>query len=826
MNREEVKKIRAEKKAKKAIRYRKGRHLRNFIIWLVGFLSSFVVVAAAAFICVGVVPIGNYFGENTDDYVSADISSKTLLQAVKDVQNYKVGDLPVLTNALESLINEHNLDDYMEIDMDKLKEIRFVYSDGEKNLSTELQACLKVTASLKSLSLTSMLGALGELEPFVQWTPVTNTIDIENDFTGNNKYNMYYYVPSTVVGEPTDKDYEPALTLIEEGENSDKVAWASDEAATAQLYYANLSVIPITDALSVLPNSIGVLKVVDLLGSFSDAPIDTNSLIYDVIGDSTISQMGELSANNVKLSKVLGEQTESNKTVYNVLMELAGVTEADALTIGALTASGMDIGVVHLSTIFPLAYSPDLYEVLESVTGKARADILISDLSAGVELDDVALSSVLPEAENEALYKILNDAVTPADPTKGITIADLSNLEINKVFLSTVITDTSSTIFDILVDVIPGVTSAEDIKVSHLTGTFDFSGLQLSDVITETEAPDLYALLKDIYPNKDATDLTIGDVSSFSPDDIHLGAVLASGETEDELFSGENAELYKILNDAVNVAGYNEAKGYEEGDDEYVKSVAYMKIGDLSTYLEIENIKLKTVIGDTYAEGSNTVLDALLKKDGTVGSLSDDINDISLEEIFPAECFIVVEPDDRADYEHLYYKSATENKYYLDTYVYNLATEAGVSLTDYTNEFWLSYERDLENGGLKTYYVNPAEGAWFFMFYHGDLLDQEAVTKTILGTSKTVTGYTGSGLANIYSHQADVTFGEMDTAFSTVTNELTHSTVRELLDLGLLSTEGEDGLQIDFSNIKAFTIEQAIRFGNDLMSFLGLDWGA
>ena len=73
MNREEVKKIRAEKKAKKAIRYRKGRHLRNFIIWLVGFLSSFVVVAAAAFICVGVVPIGNYFGENTDDYVSADI---------------------------------------------------------------------------------------------------------------------------------------------------------------------------------------------------------------------------------------------------------------------------------------------------------------------------------------------------------------------------------------------------------------------------------------------------------------------------------------------------------------------------------------------------------------------------------------------------------------------------------------------------------------------------------------------------------------------------------------------------------------------------------
>ena len=65
-------------------------------------------------------------------------------------------------------------------------------------------------------------------------------------------------------------------------------------------------------------------------------------------------------------------------------------------------------------------------------------------------------------------------------------------------------------------------------------------------------------------------------------------------------------------------------------------------------------------------------------------------------------------------------------------------------------------------------------------------IDQTAVSKTILGT-KTITGYTGSGLANVYTHQADVTFGEMDEAFATVAQELTHSTIRELLDLGLLN---------------------------------------
>ncbi len=822
MNREQVKKIRAERKAKKAINYRRGRHLRNFLIWLTGFLSSFILVASAVFVCVGIVPIGNFFGKDTENYVSQDISQKTLLQAVKDVQNYKVGDLPVLTSALESLITQYTLGDYMEIDMDRLKEVRFVYSDGSTNFSAELQACIKVTASLQSVGATSMLGSLANLEPFKTWAPVTEPIDIENDFTGNNKYNLYYYLPSSVE-EPTDKDYKPAFTLIKEGENEGTVTWADAEAENAtQLYYANVAAIPITEALAVLPNSLSVLKVINVLDSFG-ANIDENNIIYDVIGDSTIGQMGELSADNVKLSKVLGAKNDTNATIYNVLMELANVTQIDDLTIGALTASGMDIGVVHLSTVFPIDKNADLYKVLKDATGKEAAEILISDLSSGIDLDKVTLESVLPKESNTTLYKILEDAVTPTDATKGITIADLSKLDINKVHLSTVITDTTSTIFDILVDVIPGVTSADQITISHLSGTLNFSGLHLADVITEAEAPELYELLKDMYPTKNAADLTIGDVSSFDADNIHLGTVLASGETEDKLFSGENAKLYEILNEAVDVSAYNTANGFVEGADGYAKSVAYIKIGDLSEYFDVNNIKLKTALGETYVAGENKIIDALLAKGGSVGSLSNDINNLRLEDIFDTECFVEIAPTGRVNYEHLYFKLANDRVYHLDTYVYAEAAKQGVSTTDYTNAFWQQYELDLENGGLKTYYVNSTSGAWFFMFYHGETIDQTAVSKTILGT-KTITGYTGSGLANVYTHQADVTFGKMDEAFATVAQELTHSTVRELLDLGLLNKLDSSDNEIDYSNIEAFTIEQAIRFGNDLMDILGLNW--
>ena len=61
-----------ERKNKRARRIASCRPLKNFGWWFFGFLSSFVIVAGSAAICVTLIPTNTLLGKNHADYVDEE----------------------------------------------------------------------------------------------------------------------------------------------------------------------------------------------------------------------------------------------------------------------------------------------------------------------------------------------------------------------------------------------------------------------------------------------------------------------------------------------------------------------------------------------------------------------------------------------------------------------------------------------------------------------------------------------------------------------------------------------------------------------------------
>ncbi|MBQ8197432.1 MAG: hypothetical protein IJZ73_05170 [Clostridia bacterium] len=776
-------KIVVKDKKEKALRH---RGLKNFFIWLSGVFSPLIIFALVVAICGCLIPLGTYFGKDPEK-VSDNVTDKTLLEVVMNYKDLKAGDFPILVDALESLMVDNNVDDYVEIDLDAIKDIPFAYSDGENNFGTELMKHVKVTASVNSLNLSSMLGTFSKLTPFKQWTPVPADKVVNLETLEGTEYVIYYYVPSKAGETPTDDEYKRVFTL----DDDDHVQWADDTGAqlaaqNGELYYVNLAVIPITEMIGALPDSIAVLKVTELLNSLGGATITEDSLIADVLGDSTVSEIGELSVDSVKLEKLLGPVDTENKKMYDILCQLADVSSPSDLTVGDLMDSDLNVDDITLTTVIPVTGNEDLYDILVDQTGKAAELIVIGDLSSGnISVNNVKLETVLDRATHTGLYKLLDEAIIPADATKGITIGDLANMTIDNVHLDSIITidnDPASPtyngeIFDILLQVTRS-DSYDDLTIAALRGEMHFDEIKIATVVHDSES--LFEMLGDLYA--DPENVTLGDLKTFDPTNIHLGVVLKESA---------NPDLYKLLNEAVDWQKYKTDNGITDAS---FNSAADMRVCDLETYFNVLNVKLKSVLGES---SENKILNALLQNDGTIASIGEDIDNLSLTTIFEAECFITADSPQNdfitAD-TPVYYKHVSDNAFYKDTYVASLD---GFTI-DPNSDFWDQFEIDTATMAPTKYYMNKYAGALFLMYYHGDQIEQTQVTYG------TVTGYVGSGLAGVYAYKGDITLKNFQTAFGNIATELNESTVRELWDLGLLSSSK------DYSRLYAYTVRQAL----------------
>lgn len=483
-----------DRKARRAIRRNRFRALKNFIWWLSGVVSSFVLVAAIAFIAVGVVPIGNYFGENKDEMVSENVSSKTALDIFKTIDQYKISDFKILQTAVDELITNGGIDEFVTIDKEKLGELQFVYSEESgKTIGSEIQNCIRVSKKLFGDDIVKM-GIFDHSEVPEDEVPTTAA-----DF--NPK--LYYYVSEGSAAEGT--------AVYSRAYGDDKNRLAESEGKT--LYYVALDYVPFGEMKDLIGERIGVLKWTDVLTAFGNDM--TDSTIAEVLGDTKVNSIATFDINSVKLNVLLPDTDESgnsvNKELYDFLCDAVKPTEnreeqtvtVENLTIGDLTGETGTFSMDNVSLKTYLgeenAANATFYAVLRDLAKVENNDDIKMSTLKNANTNDIHLITVLKnDLSNAKLYSILQDLV--GETAEEITIGDLTGLDTDDLHLTCVIEETAATeqLYDIVREA-TGKTVNSDITLSSLS-SFDIGNVKFSTAMRKVNLADnkiLSALMSD-----------------------------------------------------------------------------------------------------------------------------------------------------------------------------------------------------------------------------------------------------------------------------------------------------------------------------------------
>ena len=361
----------------------------------------------------------------------------------------------------------------------------------------------------------------------------------------------------------------------------------------------------------------------------------------------------------------------------------------------------------------------------------------IGDLSE-IKTSDFLLKDILGEktADNEKFYDILITGATPYDIDGDGVIDEVTydnlNLEhvkscnVDNITLSSVmpITTDNEKLYDILVDVSlesdPTVTK-ETLAMSHLT-SFNIDNLHLNKVIEKTsDNQKLFDILTDAT-GKTEENLILSDLSNFNVDNLHLSKVMPD----------PNEKLKAILVDAF--VGTYPDNTYEN-----------IKLSDLSgSAFSFDNIKLATVIGES---SSNPIIATLVENDARIGTISSDIDNLSLYDIYGHECFI--------PYNESLHSGMLR---------YNEIKDLDGNVTGYTQD---------DNGA---FVIDKTCGVWLLLCFDGsDMYGKDDVNNS--GRFKTYT-ISDEKMCHLQEHVGEE---------HSISNRVTNATIRQLIDIGILS---------------------------------------
>ena len=567
---ETKKKAKYDKKVKKALNAQKGRGLKNFIWWLVGFLSSFIIAASAIFVCVKLVPLKTFLGENSDEVATEEVTSKSLVDIFMAMDEFKVSDVKILENVLTDLLSSSGIDSIINIDMNKLGELQFVYPEGSgKDFGSEIQNCFKVSKEL--------FGDLAKLPIFENTLVPTDKIP-EANVDSNFAPQIYYYLESGDISDDT--------AVLKPAYNADKTR--VEESIDKDIYYVSLDAIPFGDMMDSISARLAPVKLSSMLDAFSEGA--SSSMIGKVLGDTTVSGLSTLNANGILLNDVMPYDKDTNGQLYDILCSAVGDDATnETLTIGDLT--GMSIDNVLLSTFFGEGEN-DLLNILCSIAGDGvnSENINVGHITS-LSQDDfnkIKLNDVIPYDEDNADVKELYDLLLQSVVREGddaeevkidnLTLGDLAGvsgkIDFEKIKVSKFIknnTDNES-LYKILLD-LTGKTNAEDITLGDLNG-LDISTLELVNILDKNDYSNFYSILTDAT-GKTADEITLAQLKSFNVEQMHLSAVLDTTE---------NKQLYDILREAIVRPSGSEAVTNEN-----------LTVGDFE-YFSVDQIKLSSVL--------------------------------------------------------------------------------------------------------------------------------------------------------------------------------------------------------------------------------------
>ncbi len=729
MTREELKAKIREKKIKRAFKIMRFRSLKNFFIWLTGAMMSFVIFFLTVFVAVGVVPIGTYTGGDSDSIVGKDISNKSIYQAIADFNTYKIGDIPALANALETMINEAGLDQYVHIDTDKLNNIKFVYDDGSTDFMTELTSCIKVTASIETvMSATdgsSGLGDFGNLSVFSSYGEIVEFVkvnvktddnglvndDPENPLNAENYYyfdsvngiysrafdtsgawvdgigedkpdvlyvknkdlpkvdsngnitknaegefnsnpKLYYYDANSVEIEEDEGDASPKAEEVKEP-NWQRVF--DDEGKrlapeNVKLHYANLSKVPILEAIDLIDESLGRLELTELLETFGAGDMASeDSLLGSILGDKSVGDMASIGTSDIFLSKILPATEED--VVYKIMTSATGKAY-DQITVDDLTGANedgsakLDITRIGLSSLLEASEDDIINKILTSATNKPYDQITVDDLTGTnddgtpkLDINRIGIGMLLEASEDDIIYKIMTSAT--GKDYGDITIDDLTGtnddgsakLDIAKINLSVLLEAEEG---DLIYDIMTSATGKDydKITVDDLTSGLEISNVNLS-VLLEADEEDIIYKIMTSATGKDYDKITVGDLTG---EDSEGNPILDIAKVSlSVLLEAEEGDLiYDIMTSAT-------GKDYDK-----------ITVNDLTSGLEISNVSLSLFLeaseddviykimtsatGKPY--GEITIADLTGKDDD--GNPNLDINNVSLSVLLDAKAGDVI----------------------------------------------------------------------------------------------------------------------------------------------------------------------------------------
>ncbi len=697
---------REEKRTKKALKYYKHRHLRNFFIWLWGVISFVLILVGVVGIVLGVIPAKQLFGEEK----AGKASEGTLLEVIMDINEYSFGDIPFAKDLVDSItsmqiINDKKISDFVKIKVDDLDSMKI--TEFAKNLTSNPAEMIEIVATLDGVIGIDSLGDFKNLSAFSVWEPVTTEVSPEDEgFVAS----LYYY-----------KDGEEYKRAFDNEKN--KLA-----PATATLYYGALAYVPIPDALNLVSERFGREKITSLISNLGGAEFSDDSVLTKLLGDTTINGVGDLTLDKIYLDSLVPEA--NNKALYTILRSACvdKLGPNDPVSLQNI-ANGLDMEKITLSGFLDI----EEYEMFFNILCDALDtnpndnikidphDITIADLG-NFNIANTKVSALLGEKDkdNETIYNLLCSASGVSD-YKNLSVNHLSSLSLNDVYLVDIIEDNADNkvIFDTIMELNPGV-AKNKLKIEHLSG-INFNNMKLSSVVNNTE------LLSFISENLGIIDPTISDLSSLSINGIKLKSVLPynaqtentyklllscfAGLTHDTLtvehlktFNIDNVKLQDILG--------------ERTDNLYlvlcqasnVDSVSKLTISSLtSSSFDIGNVELSTVVSDQ-ENLFNILKDATGKKASDKLTISDlssfDINKISLSSVLPSpEIHLRDLMEDACDihpYENIKLSHLTGTTFNIDNvYLYHImAAPAGLKniLEDVYGDYNSIKFGDIHNG--------------------------------------------------------------------------------------------------------------------------------
>lgn len=638
-----------ERKNRRNARVARGRFIKNLFIWLLGvlFIPSALVLGTI------IVPLKTITG-NDGAYVSTELSNKSLFEVVKTVATdsgaYGFSDFPIIAQKLGELKNTEIFDgktlgDIVNIDTDRLNTLKF----GNENLAGEIQSCVEVVATIESVGGADILGDFGTLNVFTDEEAVCTVSEVGAGGTLDNTAEDFdakqYYYKTTELDATATLAYKRAF-------NDDKslvseVSELSDEKkATVHIYYPPLEKVKLSELINIFGGAFGRLEINSLLGTFGAS----NETLTEILGEHTkIKDLSDFDVNTVKLTSVLGEYDESTKDLYDILSDATNGTLPEDITIGDLTDADFSINNIKLE------------RVLEKITDTSNPDY----------------------GKNHQLWEILEAAITPANADGVIRVSDFSS--------------------------------------------FDAYEIKLTTVLPESGNEKLYKVLKDLT-GENSENIKISHMNGLDTDDMHLKIILE--------YEG-NEKLFEILLDGIPASW-----GISDPED--------ITIGSMS-YFDPDRIHLSTVVGTP----DNNIVQALVDKNATLGTLGAVIKDLEITDIFDVKelCFIADDdPDVNTKVSEIDLAKGTKYKKTGDTYT--LAADG-------------------------TYYISKEAHAWLFILFDGNgVISSDPDANGSIGTYslQTIKLY-GSGAGDV----------SMQDRMTAISSSLMNATIRQLVQAGILT---------------------------------------